>query len=295
MISIGKVRDADYYLTETHADDVHRYYADDGRTGEWVGSFGRELGLTGEVDPADFRAVLTGLNPKTGIRLTETTVRVHAFDAAISLDKGSSIVRALGGPTTRDQFDEVLGRARDDYVDFMEQWAAKVRRGHGGAETLDGGGIAAAVFHHHNSREGDPQEHLHVVILNATKGPDGRVTALDTRLLYRARYTAEAIFQASFRYHAARALGLTYGEVDRHGVAQVAGIPETVRREFSQRRIQIEQAMGKRGVSSAHGARIAALATRAAKSEPVPDDVMQAEWRSRALQHDFAFEDLHAY
>ena len=295
MISIGKVRDADYYLTETHADDVHRYYADNQRSGTWVGDFASEIGLSGQVDPADFRALLNGVDPRTGARLTATPVRVHAFDAAISLDKGSSIVRALGDDSTKEQFDAVFGAARDDYITFLETWAAKVRRGHAGAERHDGAGIAAAVFHHHNSREGDPQEHLHIVILNATRGPDERITGLDTKLLYQTRYTAEAVFQASFRYHAARTLGLTYGEVDRHGVAQVAGIPDAVRREFSQRRIQIEEAMEARGVSSANAARIAALATRAPKAEPIPDAVMEAQWRARAIDHDFAIADLHTF
>lgn len=291
MISIGKVRDTEYYLSETHADDVHRYYSGNERSGAWVGSFAADLGLVDRVDPADFRAVLSGEHPDGG-PLTATSVRVHAFDAAISLDKGSSLVRALGDPDTPPRFDEALSRARNDYVAFIEQYASTVRRGHAGADLQDGGGIAAAVFHHHSSREGDPQEHLHVVILNATRGPDGRVTALDTRQLYRTRYTAEAVFQASFRFHAAQLLGLTYGEPDRHGVAQVAGIPEPVRREFSQRRIQIEAAMANRGVTSAHAARIAALATRAPKGQPIPDEVMQANWRARALDHDFAVTDI---
>jgi conjugative relaxase-like TrwC/TraI family protein len=292
MISIGKVRDAEYYVTETHADDVHRYYAESERTGTWAGSFAEQLGLSGDVDTADFRAVLNGKNPATGERLTATPVRVHAFDMAISLDKGSSIIRALTDETTRDIFDKVLALAQADYIEFVETWAAKVRRGRGGLDQQDGSGIAAAVFHHHSSREGDPQEHLHVVVLNASAGPDDRITGLDTRLLYKTRYTGEAVFQASFRYHAAQQLGLTYDEVDRHGVAQIAGVPDHVKQEFSQRRNQIERAMAERGVTSAGGARIAALATRAPKAQPVPDAEMRRGWQARAKNHDFSLNQV---
>lgn len=150
----------------------------------------------------------------------------------------------------------------------------------------------AAVFHHHHSREGDPQEHLHIVVMNAAEGPDGRITALDSKRLYSARYTAEAVFQASYRKQAAVELGLAFGDVDRHGVAQVAGIPEPVRKEFSRRRAQIEAVLDDRGTRSATAARIAALSTRAAKGEPVPDDLIHAEWRERAIDRDFDVADI---
>lgn len=92
MISIGKVRDADYYLAETHADDVHHYYAGNERLGVWAGSFAEAQGLRGSVDPNEFHSLIGGFNPKTGERLTATATRVPAFDLAASLDKGSSLV-----------------------------------------------------------------------------------------------------------------------------------------------------------------------------------------------------------
>lgn len=292
MISIEKVRDADYYLAETHADDIHEYYAGNDRVGEWTGSFAEQRGLTGAVDPADFHALISGIDPATGKRLTETATRVPAFDLTISVDKGSSIVRGLGDDETRQVFDEAFDEARRDVIAFLEERGVGVRRGHAGAERHDAPGLMAAVFHHHHSRESDPQEHLHIVMMNAAEGPDGRVTGLDSLRLYSMRYTAEAVFQASFRNQMAQRLGVAYGDVDRHGVAQVAGIPEAVRAEFSQRRAQIIEALAERGNRSANAARIAALATRKAKGEPVPDDVVQADWRQRAIKLDFSVDDI---
>jgi len=292
VISIGKVRDADYYLAETHADDIHQYYGGNDRVGQWAGSFAEQRGLTGAISPEEFHSLISGIDPHTGSSLTATATRVPAFDLTISLDKGSSLVRGLGDADTRDQFDQALNAACADAVSFLEDHGIGVRRGHAGSQHETADGLIAAVFHHHHSREGDPQEHLHVVVMNAAEGPDGRVTALDSRKLYTARYTAEAVFQASFRKEVAERLGLAFGDVDRHGVAQVAGIPEPVRDEFSRRRQQIEAALAERGNRSAASARIATLATRKSKGEALPDAVIHADWQARAIDLDFDIDDI---
>ena len=66
-----------YYLSQV-ASGLDEYYTGAGEApGEWVGSGGESLGLVGEVEPADLRAVLAGLEPGTGLTPNGTTLRAH--------------------------------------------------------------------------------------------------------------------------------------------------------------------------------------------------------------------------
>jgi conjugative relaxase-like TrwC/TraI family protein len=89
------------------------------------------------------------------------------------------------------------------------------------------------VFMHRTSRLGDPGIHLHWTVFNVTEGPDGRRTALDGKALYRERYAAEAVFQATLRRELVVRLGLVFDDMDRHGVAEVAGVSADMRKAFS--------------------------------------------------------------
>ena len=56
----------------------------------------------------------------------------------------------------------------------MQAQGCLTRRGHGGHEFVEGNGFLAAAYLHRTSRAWDPQLHTHVLIANATQGPDGR-------------------------------------------------------------------------------------------------------------------------
>ena len=68
MLSIGKVRlsGEGYYLAAV-ADGVDEYYRGVGEApGRWTGDAAAGLGLEGEVEPEDLRAVWAGQHPETG-------------------------------------------------------------------------------------------------------------------------------------------------------------------------------------------------------------------------------------
>jgi len=180
----------------------------------------------------------------------------------------------------------------DDARRFMEENACAVRRGHAGVFVDEGSGFVGAAFLHRTSRLADPGLHVHLLVINATQGEDGRWTALDGRALYRERYTADAVFQASLRHSLARNVGCLFDEPDRHGVAEVAGVPLAVRRAFSQRRLVIEAEMAAQGVTTSEGARIATLATRPAKGEPIEEDELRRRWAQRARELGYSIEDV---
>lgn len=287
MITIGKVRNAEYYLNELQQDDAYEYYGSLERSGQWHGTFAAELGLGGPIEPDDFRAILEGVRPDSGTSLTEFPIKVPALDVTLSVPKSMSVLWAVGDHDTRQNVEHAIDKAEAAVVQLLEAEATIVRRGHGGLNYHDGQGLIVASFDHHTSRLGDPNLHRHLVVANASRGPDGRITGIDTRQLYGIRYTAEAVFQSVLRDELAQSQGLLFTEIDRHGVGEIAGVNKAVRREFSQRRRDIELEMAERGVTTGRGARFAALATRPNKEDELPDDILRRQWRDRANALDF--------
>ena len=281
MISHSKVRWADYYLTE----DINHagYYLDRSEAqGRWHGTLAISLGLQGPVDETAFSAILDGRHPTTGQPFADTQRRVAAHDFTFSLPKSFGIYWALGTPEQRAAVEGALNEGVRSAIGYLEQTACHVRRGHAGAEVLNGNGFLAAGFFHRTSRAGDPGPHCHVVIANLTTGPDGRTTALDARPIFKERYTADAIFQAVARGHLARTVGTLFKEPNQHGVAEIAGINDDALRAFSKRRTQVLDEMHRRGTHTARGARIAALVTRPSKPTPVTEEQLRARWQQEA-------------
>lgn len=281
VLSIAKCRDLDYYEREV-VDGREDYLSEAGASpGRWAGSLAASDGLTGQADRDALAAAFSGFHPD-GQGLTANPTSVAGFDLTLSASKSVSLVWALGTEQDARQVEEAMFAARDEVERYLEVTACIVRRGHAGAETHPGSGFLGAVFLHRTSRLGDPGIHLHWTVFNVAEGPDGRRTALDARALYRQRYTAESVFQATLRRELVVRLGLVFDEVDRHGVAEVAGVSAQLRRAFSRRRAEILNEMDRRGLHGGEGARIATLATRKAKPKGISEAELRAEWRQRA-------------
>lgn len=292
VISIGKLRDADYYEREV-VDGAEDYYVGSGEApGRWVGSLAAELGLDGNVDGDQLRALFELRHPFTDEALLSTRATKPGFDVTISAPKSVSVLWALGDAGTSATVVDSLWSAVDDTRRYLEANACSVRRGHAGVDVEDGAGFVGAAFLHRTSRLADPGLHVHLLVINATHDADGRWTALDGRAVYRERYTADAVFQASLRHALASDAGSLFAEPDRHGVAEIAGVPAGVRRAFSQRRIVIEAEMARRGVTTAEGARIATLDTRPPKGEAIGEDELRLRWVQRARQLEFSIDDV---
>ncbi len=292
MISIGKLRNADYYEREV-VDGAEDYYVGSGEApGRWVGSLAAELGLDGNVDGDQLRALFELRHPFTDEALLSTRATKPGFDVTISAPKSVSVLWALGDAETSATVVDSLWSAVDDTRRYLEANACSVRRGHAGVDVEDGAGFVGAAFLHRTSRLADPGLHVHLLVINATHDADGRWTALDGRAVYRERYTADAVFQASLRHALASDAGYLFAEPDRHGVAEIAGVPAGVRRAFSQRRIVIEAEMARHGVTTAEGARIATLDTRPPKGEAIEEDELRRRWAQRARQLEFSIDDV---
>src|SRR4249919_140502 len=103
MLSIGKLGKGQdgYYLSKV-AEGQEDYYSGEGEeAGQWLGDAARELGLSGEIEPDQLVAMLTGMNPATGeplgLRAVPGKGPVPGFDLTFSAPKPVSLTWALAG------------------------------------------------------------------------------------------------------------------------------------------------------------------------------------------------------
>ncbi len=285
MLSIGKLTAGreDYYLDLASGHDDYYLHPDE-TAGRWTGTLAATLGLAGAVTPADFRAVLSGRHPTDGtplLRDPDRPGRVTGFDLTFSAPKSASLLWALSEPAIADAVAAAHDQAVTDTVEAIEAEAVRARRGHAGAVTIAGQGVAAAVFAHRSSRAGDPQLHSHVVAANVTRGVDGAWSSLYGRPIYAWAKSAGYLYQASLRSTLTETLGVQWGPI-RRGVADIAGVTPAHIEAFSARRAQITSELDRLGVHSPAAARTATLATRPAKDRTHTLADLQNDWRQRA-------------
>lgn len=303
MLSMGMLGagDEDYYISL--AGDPERgparedeYYTSGSEPpGVWVGAGSGRLGLVGVVEPVDLRAVLAGVHPQTGVSLISKAAMAKrkrpGLFLTFSAPKGVSLLGLLGAEPVEGIVRAAHHEAMLDALGFLEREALFARRGHLGVEQIAAGGFVAAGFEHSTSRAGDPQLHTHVLVANVVEGVNGGWSAPDSRSLFRHARTAGFIYQASLRFGLTSRLGLRWGPV-RSGMAEPAGIPKEVLREFSTRRRQIEERLALAGRSSARSAQVAANATRASKDHAVSAAVLRESWRLQAEAAGFGVDKL---
>jgi conjugative relaxase-like TrwC/TraI family protein len=287
MISIGKLgAGQEAYYTEKVAEGAEDYYSGEGEAeGQWIGDAAAELGLSGDVHPAQLPAMLTGNNPATGEPLGLRPVGgkgpVPGFDLTFSAPKSVSLTWALGGPEVAAKVQAAHERSIQAALGYMQRHACWTRRGAGGAEFVQGNGYLAAAYRHRSSRNGDPQLHTHVLVANATKGPDGKWSRLYHPAIYEHAKTAGYLYEAQLRHELSRTLGVQWQEV-RRGIAEIEGFRDEWLRAFSTRRAEILEAAGPG--ASAKARQVATLTTRHAKDREIEPEGLRERWTERAAE-----------
>lgn len=302
MLSIHKLTAGQdrYYLEqaggrvdviESIGDGVEEYYTG-GATeagGEWLGAGARQLGLEADVKGDALRHVLGGESPEgVFLRSTRTPVKIAGFDLTFSAPKSVSVLFAVGEPAVRDAIRAAHDRAVVEAITYLEGSASVVRRGAGGARVESANGLIVAAFRHRTSRAGDPQLHTHALVANLAQGTDGRWSTLDGRRIYAHARAASFVYQAVLRSELSCELGVTWRSV-RDGIADIAGVPDPVKREFSRRRADIEDELERRGASGPRASEAAALTTRQPKNRQATVEQLAHGWRERAS--DLGFGD----
>jgi conjugative relaxase-like TrwC/TraI family protein len=286
MLSIGKLGAGQekYYLDKV-AEGAEDYYSGEGEAeGQWMGTAAKELGLSGDVEADQLTAMLTGNNPVNGeplgLRQVGGRGPVPGFDLTFSAPKSASLLWALGGGEVGAEVAAAHQRSVQAALGYLQRQACWTRRGAGGSEFVPGNGYLAAAYQHRSSRNGDPQLHTHVLIANATKGPDGRWSRLYHPAIYDHAKTASYLYEAQLRHELTQRLGVRWQEV-RRGIAEIEGFADEHLRAFSTRRAEILEAAGPE--ASARARQVAALATRSAKEE-ISREGLRERWRSRAKE-----------
>lgn len=297
MLSAGKLgRGQERYYLGKVAEGAEDYYSGEGEAqGQWLGDAAEDLGLSGAVEPEALVAMLTGRDPATGEPLGLRHVQggaVPGFDLTFSAPKSVSLLWALGGPPLGAEVKDAHDAAVKAGLDYLQEVACLTRRGAGGHEFVQGNGFLVAGYTHRSSRAGDPQLHTHLLVANATQGPDGRWTRLYHPGIYDHLKTAGYIYEAHLRDGLTRRLGVRWGEV-RNGIAEIEGFDPDHLRAFSTRRAEILEAAGGGG-ASARAMQVATLATRKTKDTDLTTESLRDLWREKAEEIGLTREAIRA-
>jgi conjugative relaxase-like TrwC/TraI family protein len=294
MLTLRAAKGPDYYERAEFARDD--YYEERGQVrGSWEGSAAAQLGLSGGPADGELGELLEGRDPISGEPLAGAGRRRGgnvAFDLTFTAPKSVSILAAVGDETTRQAVLAAQAAGALAALDYLERRACFVRRGRNGVEVLPGEGFASAMYLHEMARSGDPHLHAHLVVANRVKGPDGRWSAPDMRPVYAEAKTAGTIAEAVMRDALLRSLGLEWGPV-RNGIAELVGVPTTVREHFSQRHTEIVEEALARGYSTPRGIDVIQRETRDRKQIDSRERAV-SEWRARAAEHGFGTRELTA-
>ncbi len=261
------------------------YYASRGETPmAWGGSGRTLLGLDGEVDLADYRA-LFGVggahHPASDERLV--ACRRPGLELVVSPHKS---VAELGVIGRAEDMHAIVDAERDATLEYLDRLVAERggRRGRGQLRTQTGG-LIWATSRHATTRAGDPQVHDHVLIANAVLMLDARGgwKGADTALLRDHLHAATAVGRLAA---ARKAVELGYGIVadpgrsGRLGGFAIGGVPDEVCELHSKRSAQITEAVGDDASYSSRS--VAARATRERKAE-VPVEDLLAGWQAELV------------
>jgi conjugative relaxase-like TrwC/TraI family protein len=302
MLTIGKLGasvDQLAYYEQQVAQGTEDYFSGRGEApGRWVGGGCGGVGVSGRVDRDAFMRAMDGCDPRTGERLRPShgRTKVAAFDLTFSAPKSVSVLFAIADERTSAALLEAHERAVEAAFAYVEREACFTRRGRNGILRLRGDGFLAAAYRHRLSRAGDPQLHTHVVVANMTRAED-RWTSLEAHGLYEHKSAAGAVYRAVLRTEVRERLPWVWWRQVGRGLFEIDGVPARVLREFSRRRVEIEErARELTGVAASMLSRERlqgiALATRKAKQYGVDGARWQQEARARAAEHGLGRREL---
>lgn len=293
MLRIFQNRSADsaksYY---THAD----YYGEGvEKAGVWRGKAAALLGLSGQIEKADFDALCENRDPRTGEQLTarHNADRTVLYDFNWHVPKAVSLAYALGG-------DERIATAFEEAVQqTMEEIEAEAQtrvRTHGRQENRTTGNFVWGHFTHLTTRPDehgipDPHLHAHCTVFNVTHDPvEQRFKAGQFRELKRDAPWFEARMHARLA-RSLRRLGYSIQRDGRHW--DIAGVPTAVKREFCRRTHEIERLAEARGITNPEQKAELGSLTRRSKSEHQTLSELQSIWQQRLPDdQQNLFEDL---
>ncbi|TDD64794.1 TrwC relaxase, partial [Jiangella aurantiaca] len=125
-------------------------------------------------------------------------------------------------------------------------YARTGRHGAGAGRWTDAHDWTVASFHQSDSRDHDPQQHIHNAILNRVVCPDGQVRALDSRAIHAWKQAAGAIGERVMEEELSRRLGVRWVMRADGQAREIEGIDQPVMDLFSERSAHINRTLAGR-------------------------------------------------
>jgi conjugative relaxase-like TrwC/TraI family protein len=287
VISYGEISSVGYY-SKIEAEDY--YTRGNMDQGSYLGEGARILGLVGPVYPGTLERLFEGLSPdgkQALVMNAASPARRSGWDLTVSVPKSYSVLWSQASPAIRAVLENINQRAVEETINYLEENAAFVRTGKGGAE-LHRAGLVVAVFNHFSSRNLDPNVHSHMLVVNLGV-TEGKTNSLFSPMLYAHKMDAGAIYRASLAAHLERELGV---EIERkNDLFDIKDVPHELMKSFSSRRETIEKTLQEKGWNSAKAAAIITLTTRPPKREPEQDTLL-AHWQSVGRSYGFSTAEV---
>lgn len=282
MLTLAKVVSAASAASYYEGSDD--YYAEGGRApSAWWGAGADALGLRGEVDSADFRALLDGRLPDRAEMHRGGEGRTAGLDLTFSAPKSLSMQALIGGST---ELLDAHQQAVTHALQYVQAELAAFRSTQDGETvSVPSQNVVAARFDHELSRELDPQVHTHCVLLNLTQRPDGEWRALDAHALYEQQKLLGVLYRAELARRV-QELGYRIRRTHQDGRFELEHIMREQVEAFSTRSHAIDAALAAKGESrataSAEMREIAGLSTRRTKDASVRRDELREAWNAKA-------------
>lgn len=259
--------------------------------GQWAGEGARRQGLSGPVEPQQFRAILKGHLPDGSVISSgRSGAASHrpGYDLTFSAPKSVSIL-ALAGNDTR--LIDAHHQAVQTALEWIEQSSVTYRRkGFFRFDEVRSDNLMAAKFTHATSRENDPNLHTHAAVMNATQRPDtGRWVAIASESLFAAQ-SGGNVYRAALA-QAVQDLGYQVIQTRADGTFEIDGVPDEVIKTFSKRREAIEQALKDHDLDGRRASETMALMTRPEKAVTNPDH-LRALWALELQRKSFDIDDF---
>jgi conjugative relaxase-like TrwC/TraI family protein len=249
----------------------------------WAGKADKALGLKGPVNEQALADILDGKLPNGDVIKSPSGEHRAGLDLTFSAPKTVSLLALVGG-------DERIQVAMKESVETTLAWAeenlveARVWDKEASLQVREKtGNLVAATFAHDVNRNGEPQLHIHAVVLNATKASDGKWHAVHNDQLYKHQHLLGAIQNAELR---SRIEALGYETVPAKnpvdGSFEIKGINRDVVEAYSTRRSEVLEHLADGDRSSPRERELAALATRNAKEPALSPDERKVAWSATA-------------
>ncbi len=197
--------------------------------------------LRREFEASD-RSTVLGLDATFSVPKSVTVAHVAAHRAEIAAHRAGDLERAAEFRRIRSTIEDAIHAGNAAALQYAAAITTSRAGRHGGHGTsgywVNAPGLVTASFFQHTSRNGDPQLHVHNVILNRAYCTDGKARAIDARDLMAHRHALGAVADRVLEERLAAA-GFDF-ELRPDGVArEMPIVPEQITDLFSSRRRQV--------------------------------------------------------